>query len=188
MLGSRIRKFYQIQILTTFCVPKRVFFCEKKPFYLKASLRAFSKRVFFHKNKIPFTRLKSLFFNTFSPFSINLEPKRGMLLLFWCFLKLLAVVDHSQMRSWGNFFLSERSVNVHWTHTIPAAGMVWGFTECSLTSLPNPILFPQKILNICLCWWKHHMMEKTSWIESQGFSLTNDRFRNQQKYSNTCKW
>ena len=75
-----------------------------------------------------------------------------------------------------------------YSHTIPAAGMVWGFTECSLTSLPNPILFPQKILNICLCWWKHHMMEKTSWIESQGFSLTNDRFRNQQKYSNTCKW
>ena len=66
-----------------------------------------------------------MFFNTFSPFSNNLEPKRGMLLLFWCFLKLLAVVDHSQMRSWGNFFLSERSVNVHWTHTIPAAGMVW---------------------------------------------------------------
>ena len=61
-----------------------------------------------------------------------------------------------------------------YSHTIPAAGMVWGFTECSLTSLPNPTLFPP----ICLCWWKHHMMEKTPWIESQGFSLTNDRFRN----------
>ena len=142
--GSWIQKSCQHKFLTPFCVPKRVFFCEKKPFYLKASLRAFSKRVFFHKNKIPFTRLKSLFFNTFSPFSINLEPKRGMLLLFWCFLKLLAVVDHSQMRSWGNFFLSERSVNVHWTHTIPAAGMVWQHLRKLFSNFFNNVGY-------CLC-------------------------------------
>ena len=81
------------------------------------------KGFFFTKTKSLLRRLKSLFSNTFSPFSINLEPKRGMLLLFWCFLKLLAVVDHSQMRLWGNFFLSERSLNEY--H--PGAGMVWQY-------------------------------------------------------------
>ena len=85
-----------------------------------------------------------MFFNTFSPFSNNLEPKRGMLLLFWCFLKLLAVVDHSQMRSWGNFFLSERSVNVHWTHTIPAAGMVWQHLRKLFSNFFNNVGY-------CLC-------------------------------------
>ena len=85
-----------------------------------------------------------MFSNTFSPFSINLEPKRGMLLLFWCFLKLLAVVDHSQMRSWGNFFLSERSVNVHWTHTIPAAGMVWQHLRKLFSNFFNNVGY-------CLC-------------------------------------
>ena len=81
------------------------------------------KGFFFTKTKSLLRRLKSLFSNTFSPFSINLEPKRGMLLLFWCFLKLLAVVDHSQMRLWGNFFLSEHSLNEY--H--PGAGMVWQY-------------------------------------------------------------
>ena len=130
ILGSWIRKFYQIQILTTFCVPKRVFFCEKKTFYLKASLRAFSKRVFFTKTKSLLRRLKSLFSNTFSPFSINLEPKGGMLLLFWCLLKLLAVVDHSQM----SFEETSSLVNVHWTNTIPVQGWYDNISEnCSVT-------------------------------------------------------
>ena len=68
----------------------------------------------------------------------------GLLLLFWCFSKLLAVVDHSQMRSWGNFFLSERSVNIHWTHTIPAAGMVWQHLRQMFSNFFNKVGY-------CLC-------------------------------------
>ena len=113
----------------------------KKTVLLKASLRAFSKRVFFTKTKSLLRRLKSLFSNTFSPFSINLEPKRGMLLLFWCFFKLLAVVDHSQMRSWGNVFLSERSVNVQ-CH--PGAGMAFLYLRKLFSKFFNNVGY-------CLC-------------------------------------
>ena len=68
----------------------------------------------------------------------------GGLLLFWCFSKLLAVVDHSQIRLWGNLFLSERSVNVHWTHTIPAAGMVWQHLRQLFSNFFNNVGY-------CLC-------------------------------------
>ena len=68
----------------------------------------------------------------------------GLLLLFWCFSKLLAVVDHSQIRLWGNLFLSERSVNVHWTHTIPAAGMVWQHLRQLFSNFFNNVGY-------CLC-------------------------------------
>ena len=48
------------------------------------------------------------------------------------------------MRSWGNFFLSERSVNIHWTHTIPAAGMVWQHLRQMFSNFFNKVGY-------CLC-------------------------------------
>ena len=79
-----------------------------------------------------------MFSNTFSPFSINLEPKGGMLLLFWCLLKLLAVVDHSQM----SFEETSSLVNVHWTNTIPVPGWYDNISEnCSITFQQCWLLF-----------------------------------------------
>ena len=99
-------------------------------FYTFSPIFVYLKGFFFTRTKSLLRRLKSGFSNTLSPFTINLEPKRGMLLLFWCLLKLLAVVDHSQM----SFEETSSLVNVHWTNTIPVQGWYDNISEnCSVT-------------------------------------------------------
>ena len=62
---------------------------KKNPFTEKRACELEVKGFFFTRTKSLLRRLKSVLSNTLSPFTINLEPKQGDVVVFLMFLKIV---------------------------------------------------------------------------------------------------